>query len=530
MHVPWDRASLEELLRELVSRGEMSKVDLKSTFDVASTPAQGELLKDISAIANTYNHHYRNHGFIIFGCQNNKITCTAFPGNEDHVQATIDDLVRHYVGPFVTTHLYIFNHKGKQWGTLVIPPTRSAPHVFINNIHKRSKGDIYVRSGTITEKAQPGDYARFFRQHLEEHTYEFQRSISDLQSDVSALSAELKKIKTRKAPAKPTTTKSAKREAVIEPHAEPGSITETVESLLAKHEDPIAKGLLSEVRKIHDLLAATDIPWDINTVNKQQIQDILSKLEQVGVEYWSAISALVLRDETGRYDDAVIQSVTYLARQIEAPAHTPFTAWGTNFRYLPLVVTLYLITIIGVAKKRAGLLSRLFKINLEGRSHYDEPVPIAYILFFIRRADEIFQPLHSGYPQQRWCDAVASYVKSLIDRILNPDVFLWDKEREFFTGEFVLCLSPIDIVDKTSKRPMLGHPSSGLYVYFSEAEPIIKRFLGNEKKFLAEIFDRPLREILSEFDSTARNLQKSGCWASGFVGGAVEAAFPEKKI
>jgi len=138
LHLPWDRGALEALLRKIVATGETTKVDSKSTFDLSSTQQQGEFLKDVSAIANTYSSHYRNHGFLIFGAANNSLTYALFPNTEDHLQASIDDLIKRYIGPFITTHLCIFNDTGGQWGALVVPPTRTAPHVFINDIHKRS--------------------------------------------------------------------------------------------------------------------------------------------------------------------------------------------------------------------------------------------------------------------------------------------------------------------------------------------------------------------------------------------------------
>jgi predicted HTH transcriptional regulator len=180
MHLPWDRQSLEDLLRKVIPTGETSKVDLKRDFELSDVPHQAELLKDISAIANTYNQHYRNHGFVVFGVEQTSLVGCTFPDNEDHVQASIDDLIKKYLGQFITTHLFIFSDADKQWGVLVVPPTRNAPHVFINDVHKRYRGDVYVRNGTMTVKAQPEDYVRFFGQRLEEHTYELRQTVSDL--------------------------------------------------------------------------------------------------------------------------------------------------------------------------------------------------------------------------------------------------------------------------------------------------------------------------------------------------------------
>jgi hypothetical protein len=83
---------------------------------------QGEFLKDVSALANTYSAHYRNHGFLSFGAAKNSLLYTSFPNTEDHIQAPIDELIKRYLGPFITTHLFVFNDSGKSWGALVVPP------------------------------------------------------------------------------------------------------------------------------------------------------------------------------------------------------------------------------------------------------------------------------------------------------------------------------------------------------------------------------------------------------------------------
>jgi len=529
LHLPWGRHDLEALLRKVVLTGETTKVDLKSSFDLSDNQHQAELLKDISALANTYSHHYKNYGFIVFGARQGEIVYTIFPNNEDHLQANIDDLIRKYLGPFITTHLFIFNDGEKQWGTLIIPPTMNAPHVFINNIHKHYRGDICVRNGTTTEKAQPEDYARFFRQHLEEHTYDFQQTISDLQRQVSNLTKQIKRKRTPSRPKRIQLAEQKEREVVDEPSKEYESITEKIDNLLARDEDVVTKGLFEEVKKINNFLESNEIPWVIGTTDKKQSEEIFAKIESTSSEFWSAITNLVLKDEKAIYEDALVKAITYLSRQIEPTPGVSYTDWGKNMRYYPLFVALYLITITSVAKKRDKLLKRILKVNLQGRSHYDEPLPITYILFLIRRADGVFHPLHNGYPQQKWCDPVASYTRSLVDRILNPDDLLWDKEREFYIGEYVLCMAPMDITEEETKKPMIGHPSSGLYLFISSAIPIITRFLKDEKDWLKKVFERPLVELLSEFDQTANNLGKSsGCWGDGFQHGALEAAFPEK--
>lgn len=244
--------------------------------------------------------------------------------------------------------------------------------------------------------------------------------------------------------------------------------------------------------------------------------------------YWTALAKIVLNDNKNKYDEAIIQSLGYLVRYYEAPAGTTYTDLGLNIRYYPLIVSLYIIFIVGAFKKRQSLLKQVASIELLRRSFYEESYPIAYSLFFIRRAGDVFQTQYERYPNSRWCDPVASYTKALLDRKLHIDDYLWDKDANFYVGEFLLSLLPLDVVDRDTGTPAIGHPSSGLFIYLSDSVPVIRRFLKNESAWVAKIFHRPFKDILKEFDQTAKNLVSGLCWAEGFVSGAFETAFPEE--
>jgi hypothetical protein len=528
LHIPWERPALKELIQRIINTGETTKVDFKLEFNLEDIQQKAELLKDISAIVNTYDHHYRNHGFIVFGVSLNRIENTDFPNNEDHLQATIDDLINKYIGPFITTHLYVFEDDNQKWGVLVIPPTRNAPHIFIKDIHKRYRGDIYVRNGTTTEKATPEDFVRFYRQHLEEHTYEFKQQILELQSKILDLDKQLKQIK-RNSTKRILKSDPEKRKMDQPQEILPVTISERIDMLLTKEEDEISKRLFEEANKINALLQSDEIPWLINTTNKELSVEILSKLESTSNELWSAIVSLVMKDDKNQYADTLIKVIERLAIKFEPASGITFTDIGKSIRYFPILIALYLICICGVERKREKLLSKLLKLNLYERSYYTEPLPITYVLFLIRRSETLFDPFYEGYPNRRWCDPVASYCKILLDKKLNFQNGFIDKESAFFKGELILCLSPMDIIDQESSKPFIEHPSSGLYLYSGSATPILSRFLRLEKEWIKTIFYRPLEELLTKFDETAPKFGRgSGCWADGFSNGALAAAFPEK--
>ena len=114
----------------------------------------------------------------------------------------------------------------------------------------------------------------------------------------------------------------------------------------------IATGLFSEVRKIIDFLRSGELPWVQQIVDKAGTQEVLIKLEAVCKEFWSAIATVVLKDDKGVYDEALLKAVGYLARMVEAPAGTAYNELGRGLRHFPLVVTLYLISIAGTELKK----------------------------------------------------------------------------------------------------------------------------------------------------------------------------------
>src|SRR5216683_8450280 len=88
--LPWSSAELEKLLRELIAHGtEAAKVDFKAEIEIGTPEQKAELLKDITAIANTYDESYGDHGFLIYGVKAKVITgVTATETDTDKLQNT----------------------------------------------------------------------------------------------------------------------------------------------------------------------------------------------------------------------------------------------------------------------------------------------------------------------------------------------------------------------------------------------------------------------------------------------------------
>lgn len=75
---------------------------------------------------------------------------------------------------------------------------QESPHVFIKDIANKYRGDIYVRRGTITEKAMPEDYPRFFRLYVDEYTYELKQQLGNLRFELNEIEKKLDLVKKEK--------------------------------------------------------------------------------------------------------------------------------------------------------------------------------------------------------------------------------------------------------------------------------------------------------------------------------------------
>jgi predicted HTH transcriptional regulator len=93
LHLPWENDALQTLLRKIIQIGEATKVDFKRQLNISTGEHHAELLKDISALANTYDYAYKNHGFIVLGVSENNLTHKKFDQNADGLQARIDELL-----------------------------------------------------------------------------------------------------------------------------------------------------------------------------------------------------------------------------------------------------------------------------------------------------------------------------------------------------------------------------------------------------------------------------------------------------
>ncbi len=294
-----------------------------------------------------------------------------------------------------------------------------------------------------------------------------------------------------------------------------------------------AQTLLVEAKKVNDFLKSEDIPWAIGSVSRARggmgallpsdIIKIFAATELACANFWSALVSILLREQESDKDEkAILEAVGLLAERASSQKNVTGSGVAKSIRYYPLVVSLYIICIAGVAQKRDKLLKEVFKISLPPQSSGARPLPITESLFSIRNASELFQWLNNEYPKKGLSDPIATRIKLIVDRWLTPAD--WNPEKAFYEGEFILCLSPMEGTSEETGKPIRWQPASGLYLFDDAAVSIIGTLLKEEKDWIKKIFQRPLKDLLADFDAGAKNVV-ADYPAAGFMNSGSKAIF-----
>jgi predicted HTH transcriptional regulator len=188
----------EELLRNLIDLNlETSKIDFKRNFEFDTKEKTAELLKDISAIANSDDDEYGGYGFIVFGVQEGKVTHDVpllSIGKKDNTSAAMRQKLREYIWPEPKFDVLSFDEPGiGSWGAIVIPPSNIQPHFFIKEFKNDKivirKGDWFVRKGDTTCFAEPEDYTRVLEKKI-------RSAVEPLKQEVRLLQERLVRLET----------------------------------------------------------------------------------------------------------------------------------------------------------------------------------------------------------------------------------------------------------------------------------------------------------------------------------------------
>lgn len=169
-----DNPFTKEHILQLVERKfESAKVDYKQAYPLEDKEKQAELVKDITAMANTIVSDDSlermgfdpGYGFIIVGCdeQGQFFDISSLELDDAKYQQIVNEKVE----PKVEFLFVRFEHQAGdsalQFGAFIIPPSERPPHrVTKEFIKKLAPGNCFVRHGTSTSQATDAELERMF--------------------------------------------------------------------------------------------------------------------------------------------------------------------------------------------------------------------------------------------------------------------------------------------------------------------------------------------------------------------------------
>ncbi len=532
--LPWNNGELETLLKGIISHGtEVAKIDFKTEVETATNEQKADLLKDIIAIANTYDTNYDDHGFIIYGVKAKTITgITQMESDTDKFQNHIEQLLKTYISPMPQIYVLGFEDAGKKWGVIVIPPRNSKPHMFFKDLfcadrsRSRKKGEWFVRRGSTTDPGLPEDLAVISQRQMEVLLEPLRESIRSLQSRVGKTedqyNSALFKLVERAVSAIPgNVERKAEMPADLEINVSDTidvgeslgmDLPARIKQKLRTPKNAIAEDLIAEAKNLREYLdsANSGLPWTPQLQNPEGNKKIISDIEDKTQSLLLSIATIMLSDSKGEYTDALLRALKILAKATDVPSGTQYNRIGVALRYYPLMLLLYTIFICGVAANRGSVLKQVLEIPVKHRQR-NATSPITDVYFFSYEAKSLINDAYT----QRWCEPIAQRVRQVIGDKIGEMITEFSEPEYFFRAEFVMALTNIDKGMSQGEAVEHRTPLGGLYLYMHEAHDPIMDFIAENPDWFAKLYDHPLNEILDMFDRNAHKMAGSGCIAIG---------------
>lgn len=534
--LPWNNGELETLLKGVISHGtEVAKIDFKTKIETETNEQKADLLKDITAIANTFDNSYEDHGFIIYGTKAKTITgITITEADTDKFQNHIEQLLKTYISPMPQVYVLGFEETdGKKWGVIVIPPRNNKPHMFFKDLfctdrsRSRKKGEWFVRHGSTTDPGLPEDLALIAQKQTEQLLEPLRESIRNLQSRVaktedqynSALFRLVERAVSFVVPegVEQEQKQSGDLEINVSESIDVGEsfgvdLPTRIKHKLRTPKNAIAEDLISEARDLRGYLDRADagLTWVPQLKNPEGNKKIITDLEEKTQALQLSSAAIVLNDNKGEYTDALLRSIKVLAKATEVPSGIQYNRIGEGLRYYPIALILYTIFVCGVAASRGDVLKRILEIPIKHhRRGGTSAITDVYFLYH-----EIGALFNDAY-DQRWCEPVAQRIRQVLSDKVGEMITEFSEPEYFFRGEFVLALSNIDKGMSSGDDVERQVPLGGLYLYMHEAHDSIAELLLENPEWFGTLYSHPLNNILDMFDRNAQKMAGSGCIAIG---------------
>jgi hypothetical protein len=497
---------LEEAL-QLLQKGEQAKVEFKR-----EPPEIAKLAKEIAAIANTddfkggyyQNDALRGYGFLIVGVENGKIVgyqtweslgCRS--EEEEKVQDCLVSKLKEYVAPLPGFSVFRFEAPETQvpFWVVLIYPSEEQPHVVLKDGNEVERHTVYVRKGSVTQRASSDDHARFLRKAVSGAVAPLERQIEDTRRRLEGLerrindAEELMKSLLYKLVDKGLDTLTSSEEATSSQRLSEAlglmsatrSLEEVARSLRLSREDPIERALSGEIDNLRKYLGS--LPWTLpSSEEKKTLEEVQEKTQPL---LWG-LGELVWADKEEKYAPIVGEALERLALASRTPTYIDrWTPFAENLRLYPLLLTVYHLGILAHFHGRPNYLRLLLTLQLPARTDDENITALLPGLRdrFYTYTDQLFERLYPGR-----CMPLSWHLYNLL--FVNPGVTklnLPPRVREggslyssptdpegtlatYLEGEFVLgllALKPQLAIE--NPRPLLG-----LYAIISPALHLLK--------------------------------------------------------
>ncbi len=195
------------LLEQIRRKSELPKLDFKRELQWSSRRERLNVLKDLNAIANTFEREFNDWGFIIFGMERRDGAVTrevaAFKElGADKLEAQVGQMVQSSMKPAPRFRAFEFVQEGVGvWGAFVIEPSQPGPVVFAQKgtvtEQGRSQefwqvGDWFLRRApSVTDRPHPEDYTQMIRGQIAAAVFPLQSQIDQLKLELARVEGRL---------------------------------------------------------------------------------------------------------------------------------------------------------------------------------------------------------------------------------------------------------------------------------------------------------------------------------------------------
>jgi hypothetical protein len=549
---------LDEAL-QLLQKGEQAKVEFKR-----EPPEIAKLAKEIAAIANTddfkggyyQNDSLRGYGFLIVGVENGKIVgyqtweslgCRG--EEEEKVQDCLVDKLKEYIAPLPGFSVFRFEAPETQvpFWVVLIYPSEEQPHVVFKDGNEVERYTVYVRKGSVTQRASSDDYARFLRKAVSGAVAPLERQIEDTRRRLEGLerrindAEELMKSLLYKLVDKgldtlassEETTSSQRLSEALGLMSATRSLEEVARSLRLSREDPIERALSREIDNLREYLDS--LPW---TLPSSEWQKTLESIQEKTQPLLQGLGELVWADKEEKYAPIVGEALERLALASLRPAYVDSWTEGIEaLRLYPLLLTVYHLGILAHFHGRPNYLRLLLTLQPPARTDDENITALLPKLRdrFYTYTDQLFERLYPGR-----CMPLSWHLYNLL--FVNPGVTklnLPPRVREggllyssptdpegtlatYLEGEFVLgllALKPQLAIE--NPRPLLGlYAAASSALYLLKGPRLfarIKRLVTQPPAHLCQVLElsgKTLKEYLEALVRSISNTTLGGTCSS----------------